>query len=83
VRHIYFIEISPDGPKAIKVATADAMRKLILANAFMADQPVIPEAIVILSKIIDQTQIYNLKTGLDPVKLGKWLTENSSRHARA
>jgi len=82
LRNIYFIEISPDGPKAIKVTTADAMRKLILSNAFIADQPVLPEAIIILSKIIDQTQIYYLKTGSDPAELGKWLAKNSSLHAR-
>jgi len=83
VRIIYFIEISPDGPKAIKVTTADAMRRLILANAFIADQPVIPEAIVSLSKIISQTQTYYLKTGSEPANLGKWLIEHSSRHACA
>jgi len=83
VRCIYFIEISRDGPKAIKVSTADAMRKLILANAFIADQPIIPEAIVFLSKIISQTQTYYLKTGSEPAKLGKWLIDHSSRHACA
>jgi hypothetical protein len=76
---IYFLELSEGKPRKITLTTAESMRRLLLAHAFCAAQPLTPASITPLCEVLSHTPAYLLKTGSNPSQLGCWLVDTCER----
>lgn len=75
VEEIYFLELSSGKPRKITLTTAESLRRLLLAHAFCADQPLTPASLAPLCEVLTHTPTYLLKTGSNPAQLGSWLVD--------
>ena len=79
---IYFVNKTLKGPAIEPINASSALEKIILSHAFTRNQIARAESISKLCEFISHVSVYELNTGSDPLKLGKWLTHFCSEHAR-
>jgi hypothetical protein len=80
---IYFLELSDGKPRKIALTTSESLRRLLLAHAFCANQPMTQASIAPLCEILSHTPAFLLKTGSNPAHLGRWLVDTCERKAHA
>jgi len=78
---IYFIQIAPDGPEAIRLAPPETLSRLIKSHTFALQQKMDSAMASTLIEVAHSIPAYVVRTGPSPAELGKWLNRNSRRLA--
>ncbi len=74
---IFILKVGPNGPRLTSL-TADAILQPMLKQSnFARGEALSRERVDLLWQLLDQTQCYQLETGLKPEHLGSWLRKEA------
>ncbi len=77
---VYFVKVSPDGPAVTRLTVADSLNRLALAHSFSRNQRLDSRSISGLTEALSLVEAYELTTGPNPDRLGKWLMQHCCNH---
>ncbi len=74
---IFILKIGPKGPRLTQLATDAILKPMLKQSNFARGEALSRERIDLLWRLLDQTQCYQLETGLSPDDLGGWLKKKA------
>lgn len=70
---LMIVNVGRDGPKLVPIAGSSILSSLLKSHTFARGEPISSHSLDVLWPLLDTAKTFELFTGLEPERLGKWM----------